>query len=335
MFTLADALYLQLYKKDMTQSLILSVFSVFLMMVPGFVLSKRGVLSDKFLKDLTRLIVQFIYPCLAFSSVLKNFSLEVLIQNWQLPFASVVITFVGYFTARISLLVYKIKNGKTRSSFEYLCTFNNYIFLPLAIISQIMEPEFVAAVVISSLGAEFLVWSLGVFIMKPGSKLFSKESFTHLLSPPLIALFLAISGLIILYFSGWDLQKLLTDIVVAKYFFNSLNTLGAATVPLTLILAGARIAQTKLALVHIKVIWFISILRLVIIPLIAILVLKLVIPNNEFLIVLFIVSITPVAFNSMVMGELFQADMDVISGTVLISYFVSLITIPIWVLILL
>ena len=102
----------------MTQSLILSVFSVFLMMVPGYVLGRRGILSDRFLKDLTRLIVQFIFPCLAFTSVLKNFSLEVLMQNWQLPFSSIIITFAGYLTARVFQLFYKIKNAKTNSSSE-------------------------------------------------------------------------------------------------------------------------------------------------------------------------------------------------------------------------
>lgn len=318
----------------MTISLILSVLSVFLMMVPGYILSRRNILTETFLKQLTRLIVTFIYPCLAFSSVLKNFSLELLLDNWQLPVSSALITFAGYFVGRIFLMFYAISKKGERSSFLYCSSFNNYIFLPLAIVAQIFEPKYAAAVIISSIGTEFLVWTLGVFIMQPDAKVWSKKSLKHLLSPPLLALYQAFGVLVLFHFLHTDLNQLFKNIPISKYMFNSINTLGAATIPLTLTLAGARIAQTDIYLLKISKIWFGSALRLIVTPFIAIVALKYLFPENEFLNVLLVIAITPVAFNSLVLGELFNADMKLISGNILLSYIASLITIPIWILIL-
>lgn len=317
----------------MTAPLILSVFSVFLMMLPGYILGKREILNDAFLKRLTKLIVSFVFPCLAFSSVLKNFTLELLLDNWQLPVSSMLITTTGYIIGRLFLVFYQIRDKKERSSFLYCNTFNNYIFLPLAIVIQIFEPQYAAAVVISSIGTELLVWTLGVFIMRPDAKIWSRQSLSHLLSPPLLALYFAITTLITFNIFDTNLEQLFQNFTISKYVFNSINTLGSATVPLTLILAGARISQTKLKLVRDSKIWIGAFLRLIIVPLAAILLLKMVFPNNEFLGVLFIIAMTPVAFNSLVLGELFNSDMNIISGTILLSYLASLITIPIWILI--
>lgn len=317
----------------MTTSLILSVLSVFLMMVPGYILSKKNILTESFLKQLTKLIVTFIYPCLAFSSVLKNFSLDLLLDNWQLPVASSLITIIGYFSGRFFLFFHTIAKKEERSSFLYCNSFNNYIFLPLAIVVQIFEPKYAAAVIISSIGTEFLVWTLGVYIMQPHAKVWSKESLKHLLSPPLLALYTAIGVLIIFHFVGSSLNVLFLDFPITKYVFNSIDTMGAATIPLTLTLAGARIAQTNIQLLSISNIWYSTALRLIVTPLIAMTALKYIFPENDFLQVLFVIAMTPVAFNSLVLGELFNADMKTISGTILLSYMLSLITIPIWILI--
>lgn len=317
----------------MTSALILSVLSVFLMMVPGFILSRRNILTESFLKQLTKLIVAFIYPCLAFSSILKNFSLELLLDNWQLPVASGLITFIGYFVGRIFLLFYTISKKAERSSFLYSNSFNNYIFLPLAIVMQIFDPKYAAAVIISSTGTEFLVWTLGVSIMQPNAKVWSKESFKHLLSPPLQALYLAVGVLVIFHFTDTNINQLYKSLPISKYLFNSINTLGAATIPLTLTLAGARIAQTDIHLLKISKIWYGTALRLIVTPFLAMMALKYIFPDNVFLNVLFVIAMTPVAFNSLVLGELFNADMKLISGNILLNYIVSLITIPIWILI--
>ncbi len=318
----------------MTQSLIYSVLSVYLMMVPGYIMGKKGWLSDVFLANLTTLIVKFIYPFLAFTSVLKDFSLEILMHNWQLPLASMVVTLCGYLVVRLFLLFYSIKDQKQKSSFTYLGTFSNYIFMPLAIIAQVFPQPYIAAVVLASLGTEFLVWSLGVIIMQPQHKFFSKETFQHLFSPPLIALYLAVLGIVVLDMAKMSLEDLFEQIPPAKYVFNSLSTLGQATVPMTIIMAGARIAQTNTALIRIKEIWIVSGLRLVVVPALAILAVKLLFPHNEFAIVMMVAALTPSAFNSLVLGELFKADMQLISGAILVMYILSLFTITAWMLIL-
>lgn len=301
-------------------------------MLPGYILGRKGILNDAFLQRLTRLIVSFVFPCLAFSSVLKNFTLHLLLANWQLPVSSMLISCCGYAIGRLFLLFYTIKDKKERSSFLYCNTFNNYIFLPLAIVSQIFEPRFAAAVVISSIGTELLVWTLGVFIMQPDARILSRQSLGHLLSPPLVALYLAIGSLALLHYSGTTLNQFFQQVQVSKYVFNSINTLGTATVPLTLILAGARISQTDFGLIRNSRIWYGAIIRLLVVPMVAISLLRFIFPDNEFLGVLFIIAMTPVAFNSLVLGELFKADMQVISGTILLTYIASLITIPIWIL---
>ena len=80
----------------MFYTLFINVGSLFLMMLPGYILIRKNILSAGALKDFSQVIVKVFYPCLIFSSMTRNYSLEQVMDSWQLPVAAFFILFVGY-----------------------------------------------------------------------------------------------------------------------------------------------------------------------------------------------------------------------------------------------
>ena len=81
---------------EMFFTLFINVASLFLMMVPGFLLIRRKIVGVPALRDFSHVIIKVLYPCLIFSSVTKNYSIGEVIESWQLPVAVFLILFVGY-----------------------------------------------------------------------------------------------------------------------------------------------------------------------------------------------------------------------------------------------
>lgn len=318
----------------MSQALILSVFSVFAAMVPGFYLSKKNVLTDSFLRVLTQFIIRIAYPFLTFTSVIINFNFDKIVKNYHLPLMLMFILLLSYLGIRIIVAVYKMKHGEDKRTLLYLGTFSNYIFLPYAVVSYAMDERMGAAVVIASLGAEIITWTLGVFILKNDVKLLSKETLKHLFSAPLRGLYFGIFALFLMdVFKVEDKEALLSNKYI-EIFWSALLSIAKTTVPLTLTLAGANIAKVDFKLLLEKRIWGIMAYRLIIAPAFVIGILYVLMPNYEYVNIFYIIAIMPFAFNSLVLGEMFGANMRLIGGALLISYLLSLITMPIWLLLL-
>jgi predicted permease len=53
-------------------------------------------------------------------------------------------------------------------------------------------------------------------------------------------------------------------------------------------------------------------------------------PNHPFQNVMLIVAVMPNAISSLVLGEIYGGDQKLLSGTVLISHILALVTIPWW-----
>ena len=308
-------------------TLILNVGCVFLMMVPGYACRRKGWLDDSGVLSISKIMLYFFYPCLIFSSITKNYSLAELRSSIWLPVGSAVIMLVGYLVGLIYCMFDRSVKGEMKRSFLFQTTMNNYSFFPLAIILSMYGNELVAGLILSTLGAELVMWTVGMLTIsghKPGRK-----SLEALCSPPLMGMYAALSVLVVFHVFKIDRSIFTERGTIAFYFHSTLERVGMGTVPIAMTIAGARMAVLKLHDVNNRVVYILSVLRLAVIPLAAIGLIYLAPIKDDYKTILTIVAVMPVAMNSLLLNELYGGHRELITGSVLLTHLLSIITIPV------
>lgn len=306
-----------------------NVVCVFLMALPGLVTRRRGVIPERASRDLSFLLVNFVYPCLVFSSIFSNYSPLELLENWLLPASSFMIMLVGTLVGMTITKIAKFKSDDQRKSFLFQCCMNNYSFLPLPLVLSLFGSKGVAALILSSFGAEIAAWTLGVFILTGGRLVI--RNLRHLLSPPLMAIYAAIIARLICEKIG------VADAILsanghygaARTVLKSLEMFGSATIPLALTIAGCRIADMRPKGLGEPQVWSLSIVRLLVIPVVCVALLHLLPISTLNRDVLTVVAVMPVALASFMFSELYGGDKDFVSSTAIVTHALAMVTVPV------
>lgn len=309
--------------------LLFNVLCIFVMMVPGFLAVKIGIFSRTTATELSKILVNFIYPCFILYSIISCFTFSELVGRWTLPAGSLGIMVSGYVIGLLAVRFISFRTVDERKSFLFQSLMNNYSFLPLPLVIFLFGERGGAALIFSSFGAELSVWTFGVFILH-GQK-FSMKNLSHLLTPPMVSLYCAI-------FLSWVLSVLKANgcftghdnlVPFANYTLNTLKMIGAATIPLAMMVAGARIAMMNLSGFNNTRIWILTALRLIVIPLAVLMILKLIGPSGDTGKILMVVAVMPTSIASIMMSEIYGGDKEFMTVTVVSSHLFSIITIPV------
>ena len=160
---------------------------------------------------------------------------------------------VGFFVGYILIKIFKF-NGDEKRIFLFHSVFNNFSFMVLPFAILYLPEKGAGLLFISNTGFIILIWTLGVAILN--AKATKKEMIIKLLSPGLIITLLSI--VLVLF----DINK-----YIPKLLFDVTETLGAPTIPVAMLITGARIY--KLGINSLKFnLWNITLglVRLVIVP---------------------------------------------------------------------
>jgi len=307
--------------------LLIQVGCIFLMMGPGFWGRRRGWISPDSTRDLARLLLGALYPCLIFTAIFRNYGWSDLGRDWLLPAGSLGIMLFG---AMVGLGVGRrlgFSSSDEKRAFHFQCTMCNYAFLPLALVLALYGSQAGAALLLSTLGAELALWTAGVAMISGHG--ISRKALRHLLSPPLCALYAAILLRGLCDLAGWTASILEPEgQVLLPAVFSTLERMGLVTVPLAMVVAGSRLAELHpIGLANPRV-WLLAGLRLLAIPIALLLLLRL-LPMPELTRqVLSVVAVMPVAMASFLMSELYGGDRNYIGATVLVTHLAALLTVP-------
>jgi predicted permease len=307
----------------------LQVLFVLILMTLGFAARKRGMVSATGTSELVRIMVSIIYPCLIFSSVTR-LSIQDLATNWVMPVSALAIAGTGLLLGLFALRWMKNIDPQRASAFLFQNTINNYLFLPLPLVMLQWGNEGVALLVFASLGFELVVWTVGVFLFNRSGKL--TDGIRMMFGPPLIALLFSI---------GWVCARdLLHPTLPAEGFFADLSrrvldlfifgadTIGKATVAVSMIVSGSRIAALNLKAAFDPHVWLVSAMRLIVTPIIFILILQQIPLEETAYGILCVVAVMPAAVASLVFSERFGGDSDFIASTLLVTHLAAVVTIP-------
>lgn len=271
------------------------------------------------------IITKIFYPFFIFSSFLKNFNTSDLLNNYLLPFGTILIMSCGYIYGILFSKFLKFKDEKERNTFRFQCTINNYSFLPLPIILFLYGEKYVPLLILSTFGSEISVWTIGILALT-GNK-FERKSFKNLLSVPMVSILFSIFFIFLKDKINVENQKI---IEIGKTLLNFMSLMGSATIPVALFIAGSKMGEIEIKRIFKFKSLFVSFLRLVLIPLTSIFLIYLFSFPEDIKKVLIVVSIMPTAIASIVLSEAFESDSEFAAETVLSSHLFSLFTIPLF-----
>ena len=308
---------------------VLQVLFILVLMAIGYVARKRGMISAVGTSEMVRIMIAIIYPCLIFSSVTR-LNVHALADNWIMPAMALAIAGTGFVLGLVSLRFMKEVDRQRASAFLFQNTINNYLFLPLPLVLLVWGTEGVALLVFASLGFELTVWTVGVFLFNRSSNV--AEGIRMMFGPPLIALIFSVGWVCVRDLFSLELPAsgFFADLVhrMLDLFKFGTETVGKATVAVSMLVSGSRIAALDAKAAFDRHVWIVSALRLVVTPIVFILILKM-IPMGEMAYgILCVVATMPAAVTSLVFSERFGGDSDFIASTLLVTHLGAVVTIP-------
>jgi len=302
-----------------------------LLSLAGYILCRMKWLDATFNRQLSLVMINVFYPCLIISKLLDNFTWESLLQNWVMPAGTVFILTTGWVIGLLTLPLLKKHPENTRRCYHFVCMMNNYSFLPILMAASLWGEKAVALIILSALGSELCVWTLGIKAIT-GQK-FGFGFFRQLVSLPMIALLTSFALLAIrakcVQSNCIPADNTLTD-ELFKNLLTACRMAGAATIPASAIICGARIAMIHPHRLCSPLILGASVLRLVVVPAICIAVLLMLPLEMETRRVLILIATMPVAMASVTLAEAYKSDADFSASAILLTHLLCLITVPLW-----
>jgi len=205
-------------------------------MAAGFGLRRIHWLTREADQSLLRLCVNLLLPSLIFESVLGNAALRRPENLWLPPLVGMVMVLAGMAAAGLAVRGTGLESDRERRTFVLTTGLQNYGYVPLPLCLQLFDPGTVGVLLVHNVGAEVMLWTVGVAVLSGGGW---RGSWKRILNAPLLALVLA------LLFNG--LLQCLTppDFLLAagRMMLTAVHWLGQSAIPLALLMIGAVVAD--------------------------------------------------------------------------------------------
>jgi predicted permease len=284
--------------------------------VPGFLMKKTKLLDDRAPKYLVNIIFYICQPAIVLSSFQRvGYAPEMLLNMlFSFLFGIVGIAVVGIVAFVVSKRL--LKNGKEKI-IAFGMAFGNVAFMGIPVISMLLpnNPEAIIYLTTLTVAFNLLSWTLGAYIMSGKKEYITVKK--ALLNPPTIAVFAA-------------LPLFLLSVQFDPRVVKGIGYLGDMVTPLSMIVLGMRFADIKLKeLFNDPSVYLVSAFKLVIIPALLYLILRLLPLDPVFEVTMFITFLMPVASNLLLFSEHFGADTRLAAKTVLFSTLFSVATISV------
>ena len=292
--------------------LINQVIVLFVIMVVGFYAKKKKFLNVETDKGLTELLINITLPFMIVTSFNIKYEAAMVSNAKQILIYSFLIHISLIFISR--LFFFKFSKGK-QQVFRFITIFSNVGFMGYPVLESIYGGTGIFYAAIFNIPFNLLVWTVGVMLYT-GEKDF-KSIRKALTNPALMAVCI---GMIFFIFS----IRLPVPIEI------SLKLIGSTTTPISMIIIGSMLAGLKYKHIFSDLsIYYASAVRLLIIPVIVYVVLKLLKADEMLLNICVILQAMPAAVTTAIIAEKYGGDGLLASQCVFITTVVSVITIPI------
>lgn len=303
-------------------------------MIIGFVIAKLGVVDRNSTTLLSRLENNVFLPALVFYTFIENFNVSSLTQSWKLLLFSLGIELVIIPVAILSARLLS-KDEFVRRMYTYGLSFANFGFMGNAVVQALFSPSFYQSYIIFTLPLWTLIYIWGVpgLLIERGEDACEKK-LSRTLKPLINPMFIAL--LIGAVLGATGIGGFLLSLNDGKGIFITqvIRVCGDCMSPIAMIMTGITFAFVDIKrILADKSIYFVTLLRLVVYPLlfggIAWLVSRYLTELDPTVFYCFIISLAmPLGLNTIVIPAAYGRDTSVPAGMALISHSLSIATIP-------
>jgi len=295
------------------------IIKIFIIAGIAGVLVWRKIINEKIIDGLSLITVYVFLPALIFTTITSSFDPGKIAFWWLIPVGTIV---VGLVVMAFGALLFIPDFKKHRDALP-LTSMQNALYLVLPIGEFVFREqfdEFAVYCFLVVLGVSPLYWSVGIYFITGKGK--SDRPWKHLLNMPFLVN--VVSILFVLTRANNHIPGLITD---------SLIMIGDATVPVATFILGATLATVLRKLPGFWVTFRICFMKFIFMPalVIAILYFFRVFENQPLLCdVLVIQAAAAPATAHILQVRAFGGNLNKIGGITFISYFITLIAIPLW-----
>lgn len=298
-------------------ALMLAMLKVFLALVTGYTLQKKGVFNPDSNKKLSELIVTITMPCLIVCSAAEENT--VARSEMLLLLGAGVIIYAGLIAfAFLCARLFRVPKAHA-GTFEALIIFGNAAFMGYPLVEALYGRSAILLATIVNMPFNILAFTLGIALLSGDSaqKLSVRARLRSALNPGLIAGLLA-------------LVVVLCAVPLPQVIVEPLGFIGNLTPALSMITLGSILAEFPLAAAfRDKSVWLVSALRLIVIPLVVFWAAGPFFTDRVILGVLLITNAVPCATTTAMLSARYGGEEAYAAGGVLVSTVLSIVTIPV------
>jgi hypothetical protein len=293
----------------------ISVVKLFAMLFTGFAVRKLGVIDQHTTKGLSALLIKVTLPALIFTSMQREFSPDLLRESFAITALSLGI-YGLYFIIAI-FIGSVLRCGKRDTGvYQFAILFPNVGFFGFPVLSSVFGEGSIFYAAMFNIPFHFFVFTLGVYLMTRGHEEDAKFDWKLFLSPGIVA---TVAGFIFFILS----------LKLPSLIYDPVKLIGEVTIPLSMIAVGSMLTE-----VHHKElvagwrVYFISIMRLVVLPGVVFLFVRMFTDNSMLISVPVVIAAMPVAVNAPLIAQEYKGNALLASRILFISTLLSLVTLP-------
>ncbi|MCG0275714.1 MAG: AEC family transporter [Thermosediminibacteraceae bacterium] len=312
-----------------------SIATIIMLTGIGFLTAKLGIIKENDTKAFSNLIFYITSPALILSSVTGYFTRQTILSSLVVPQFAVLMTILSLIAAYAVQKIIKIEDPTKKDVFYLTVSFCNTVFIGLPIVTSVYGESAASYVFFYDLGSGIMLWTLGIKLASrvcPTVKneksreagdslkayLFTLGRFLkNLINPPMVALSLAV-------------LMVMLQIPLPELVYRTAKTLGNITIPLSMLIVGMSVGLSRISsrdILDPMVLWAASI-RLIISPLLVGGVVYFVPVPLILKKVITIEAAMPVMMFTAILTDKYNKHSEFASKTVLITTFLSMITMP-------
>lgn len=284
---------------------------LFLYILLGIAMVKLNILKTEGRSSFIGLLNNITLPCMVLHAFEQDARPETLIAAGKVLLIS-----TGWYLAMwgVSKLLWRGQSGQRRAVLEFATMFSNAGNAGLPVVSLVFGDQGVLYASFFLIPLRVLMWTVGLslFVQEPDGKIRWKELLTN---PNLLVVFIGV-------------PMMLTGVHMPGVVSKMLSNVGAMTGPLSMMLIGASLAAAHPRDMLDREAWLLAALRLLILPLTAMGLLRLM--GVEALIWHVAVTLIamPAAANTAIISEMYGHDYTFAARCVVVSTVLSLFTVP-------
>jgi predicted permease len=212
--------------------LLAAVAPVFLILGLGYGMRRIGWLTEEADSSLMRVIVNLLYPCLILDTILGNRAFDNPQNLFLAPLSGFFTVCLGYAVSWWAAPCFGIHQPAMRRTFAFATGLYNYGYVPLPLIQKFFDPETTAVLFIHNVGVETALWTAGLFLLRGPDQPGTGALWRRILNVPLLAIAAALT-----------LHFLNARVWLPPFATQAVHSLGAAAIPMGLLLTGATFAD--------------------------------------------------------------------------------------------